>query len=162
MNRNLIALILAFSLFLTGFSAIPARAGSDNIAKVAFGAFALVIVGNILHNTNKNNNRKNEVSKGQYPTNVFFPPQNKHPKKRPPQHSKAKPTLPSSCFFNVHTPYGPRGVYGRKCLNEKMRYVTRLPISCHDNVPIRNGRRAEVFAARCLSKHGYRVAGYRS
>ena len=172
MNRKLIALLLSFSLILTGFSAMPARASAEDIGKVAFGAFALVILGNILNNQSrekhnkKHHTKKNEVSKGHVPPSVIFPPSNypskKHPKKRPPHHAKAKPSLPASCFFNLHTPYGPRGVYGRKCLNEKMRHVASLPISCHDNVPIRNGQRAEVFAARCLSKHGYRVAGNRT
>ncbi|MGR3662287.1 MAG: hypothetical protein ACU0CA_14070 [Paracoccaceae bacterium] len=183
MNRKLIALMLTFSLILTGFSAIPARAGSNDFGKLAIGAFAGLLVGTMISNSNdhksksrkskshKKNKKFQEVSRGEQAMRYFAPypsspshknfghnKKSKKHKKNKKRHSKINKNLPGSCFFNLRTPYGPRGVYGKKCLNETMRNANRLPIACHDNVNIRHGRRSQVFGARCLRNHGYRTS----
>lgn len=183
MHRNFITMILAFSLILTGFSAIPARAGSDDFGKLAIGAFAGLLVGTMISSSNnhkpkshkskshKKNKKYQEVSRGDQAMRYFAPypadPQyknfghtkkSKKHKKNKKRHTKINKNLPGSCFFNMRTPYGPRGVYGKKCLDETMRHASRLPVACHDNVKIRHGRRSQVFGARCLRNHGYRTS----
>lgn len=57
MSRKFIASVLAASLAVTSFSAIPARADGDDLVKFLAGATALVIIGNALDD-NKSSRRE--------------------------------------------------------------------------------------------------------
>ena len=58
MTKRLIATMLAASIAMTGLSSVPARAAdSGEIARLIFGAGAILLLGNELSKQNRNNNR---------------------------------------------------------------------------------------------------------
>ncbi|MGR3290906.1 MAG: hypothetical protein ACU0C9_06875 [Paracoccaceae bacterium] len=149
MTRSLTASIVALSIALSSLSAAPARAASnDDLGRIFAGALTLFIIGKALQDSKKSNNT---VSRFRYDDAVRTVPRARHTKKR----------LPQECYFKMRTDRGSRGVYGKICLNELMRHANRLPRACRDTVRVRYGRRAEVYGAPCLKRHGYKVAGHR-
>lgn len=165
MTRIITTALLAISLTFTSISAVPARAAtnSNDLGAAAFGAFALIILGSII----RNNGLKSK-GKGSSPSDMFFPPSKKPPKhppknhpKKPPHKSVVKRVLPGSCLFSLRGQNGTRGVYSKQCLNDEMRNVAQLPRTCQETVRIPFGRRAEVYGATCLNRHGYRMASNR-
>lgn len=58
MSRKFITIILSAAIAVTGFTAPPARAGDDDIAKWIAGAAALAIIGAAINEKNNNNNNR--------------------------------------------------------------------------------------------------------
>ncbi len=147
MTKTLTASILALSIALTSVSAAPVQAASnDDLNRLFAGALTLFIIGKAIQNSNKS--QRPTVTRRSH----------RHPQQRRRQFGRF---LPEQCFFRVRTRRGARGVYSKICLREFIRHVDRLPRVCRDTIQVRYGRRAEVFDAECLSRRGYRVAGWR-
>ena len=160
MKRILTSSLLAISLTFSGISVAPVYAeGSDDLAKVAFGALAFFTLVNIL---DKDKNKNAKVSQGKKPYWPNVPPKKNPPKKKKPSKRPAYETvLPKHCFFSVNGRHGKKGYYGKKCLKARTNHVRALPESCQRTIPIQYGRPAKVYDAECLYYSGYRVANRR-
>ena len=144
MNRTITASVLALTIGLTSLTATPVQAGNNDLNKLFAGAVALFIIGKAVENSK---NAKANVSR-QRPQAIIPPTHNHRLSRR----------LPQECYFTLRTQNATRGVYGKTCLNEIMRYASRLPQACADTIRVRYGRRAQVYGARCLRNHGYHDA----
>lgn len=148
MTKKLTATALALSIALTSIAA-PAQAGkNDDLNRLIVGAIGLFIIAKAVEN---NKNARRQTSRSTYNP---APP----PPKQPPRINKR---LPGECFFRMRTADGPRGVYGKICLEETMRHAKRLPAVCEDTVRVRYGLRSEIYDSKCLSDRGYRVEARR-
>lgn len=148
-SNKFIAAILGLSMAITGFSAPRARAlESDDLAKILFGATALVIIGSAINNdrpkaTPAYTSRPSARHDAHY-----------HPKKHKPRGAR----LPSQCSKRYRTHQG-RTVqaYGKHCL-ERANYRThRLPQACYIQ---KRGQRGRIsgYKTSCLQRKGYRVS----
>lgn len=187
MTRILTSSLLALSLTFSSISAVPARAGNKNFGKFALGAFTLFVLGNAIAQGKAQSPRYGLPSRNiPYPTFQTPPRQdNSHKKQAKKKHDhkkhadkkhghknqghkqqyrkkyRANRDLPSGCFFNISGRHGQRGVFGKRCLNDKMAQVSRLPGACLETVRIRYGKPASVYGATCLREYGYRIAARR-
>ena len=150
MTRKILATVLAASIALTSVGAAPAQAGSrdDQIGQLIAGAITLFIFSKVVE-ANKRNDRARAR-----PAPVPTPSR--------PKPSRISKILPDECFFNANDRFGQRGVYGKRCLRDVMPNANRLPAHCEDRVRIRNGRRANVYDARCLFRDGYKNAAWQN
>ena len=136
MKRKLTASIVAISITLSSISAAPAQArNGDQFGQFIAGAIAILIFREIIENGG-------------------------NPAARPPVGKPRKPKinkkLSAECYFKVRDRSGKRGVYGKRCLLDTMRHARKLPEQCETRVRIRQGKRANVYDARCLRYHGYK------
>lgn len=88
MSKKLIATVLATSIALTSFFAVPAMAKNNDGAKILGGLAALYIISRII----KDNKRDKRAA--------------------------AKPTVPSRCLKTFYTRNGAREAYGAHCLRK--------------------------------------------
>lgn len=160
MKRIITSSLVAASIALTSIPATPVQAAQiEDVGKVAFGAIALFTLINILDGKNKNDTK--------YKTPVIKPnpPKKSTKNPKPPKKAKKKPNypqlLPTKCFFKVKTPHGYKGYYGQKCLKETTGRHNELPQYCLKNIPIKYGRRANVYDSECLYYRGFHVADRR-
>ncbi|MGJ8585746.1 MAG: hypothetical protein ACSHXD_16765 [Marinosulfonomonas sp.] len=155
MKRILTSSLLAISLTFSGISAAPVYAeGSDDLAKVAFGALAFFTLVNILDKDKDSN-----VSQAKRPYWPSVPPKQTPPKKKAKKKWANQPNvLPKRCFFSVKGRHGTKGYYGKKCLKTRSAQVKALPNACQKTIPIQYGKPAKVYDAECLYYSGYRVA----
>lgn len=143
MTKKLTASALALSVALTSISA-PAQAGkNDDLNRFIVGAIGLFIIAKAVENNKKSRRQTSRSTYNPTPT----------PPKQPPRFNRR---LPSECFFRMRTANGPRGVYGKICLEETMRHAKRLPARCEDTVRVRYGLRSEIYDAKCLRRNGFR------
>ncbi len=148
MTKKLTITAVALSIALTSITT-PVQAGrNDDLNRFIAGAITLFILSKAVEN-NKNSRRQTSRS-------TYNPAPKQH--KRPPKYNKR---LPRECFFRMRTANGPRGVYGKICLEETMRNAKRLPAVCEDTVRVRYGLRSEIYDSKCLSNRGYRVEARR-
>lgn len=161
MKQILTSSLLAISLTFSSIAAAPAQAeGSEDLAKVAFGALAFFTLVNIL-DKDKDKGNGSHVSQGHKPNWPYVPPKKNPPKKKPAKKPHYNEVLPKRCFFNVKGRHGSKGYYGKKCLKARTSHVNALPKSCERRIPIQYGKPATVYDAECLYYSGYRVANRR-
>lgn len=67
MSRKFISLVLAASLAVAGFSAAPARAGNNDVAKVLAGLAAVAVIGAVIHENKKDRARVSSRNHGYDP-----------------------------------------------------------------------------------------------
>ena len=158
-HRQFIATIAAVAIAITGFSAAPARAGDDDLAKALAVILGLAVVGTAI-------NKRNDDKKARQHAPVHKPrvephrvqPRHGHIQPRPlPRHVNRK-LLPQRCLFNLQTERG-RNIqgFGQRCLNRHYQYTNALPQQCTRRVWTRNGW-GYAYGARCLDKFGYQLA----
>ncbi|AHD02501.1 hypothetical protein [Leisingera methylohalidivorans] len=159
-HRKFIALIVAASIAITGFSAAPARADED-VAKFIAGMALLGILGAAINDARKDDDHT--------VTRTYNPPRghghgdhrhNSH--KRYGGHVKPLPPrlhrydLPAQCvrYFPRYSRNYP--LAGKGCLDRNYGYTQNLPRAC--KVTFWNGNRNHTgYKPRCLNQHGYRM-----
>lgn len=130
-------------------AAVPARAGSDDIAKILAGVAAIAIIGTAINN--------NKAKAAPPPQPHPYPyPQPGHGQGRPHQ----APLLPSVCTITI-SGYGvpTTSLYSERCLVQQS-FQHRLPKSCAS--PVQFGdRKDRLYRADCLVEAGFRTGRQR-
>ncbi|MDC0737897.1 hypothetical protein N6L24_06380 [Cognatishimia sp. SS12] len=158
MSRKFITSILIAAVTVTGISlsAAPARAGNDDLAKLLFGATALIIIGKAV------SNNRAEASTRNAP--IYVNPrderwrrdgQHRADQNRDQRHRNR--ALPASCLRTYHTRDGRVRMMSKYCLDRSYRHADRLPQACKTRVRTENGPR-RGYQLRCLRHNGYRLA----
>ncbi len=150
LHRKFIVTILALSVAITGLNATPARADSEDIAKILAGVAVLGIIGAAI-NDRKHDNRD-------HPHVDPIPEPHPYPRPLPPRVRRYD--LPSQCLTTVRSNGRDRNLVGMHCLRNNYRYVNELPRRCYMELDTRyntkRGYRAG-YRPECLREHGYRL-----
>lgn len=161
-HRKFIAMIVAASIAITGFSAAPARADED-VAKFIAGMALLGILGAAINDARKDDRG--------HVTRTYKPPHNHghaprhHTHNRHGGHVKPLPPrvrrydLPAHCvrYFPRYSRNYP--LAGKGCLDRSYGKTHALPKACR--VTFWNGRQHRTgFKPRCLKQHGYRMVNW--
>ena len=161
-HRQFIATIAAVSMAITGFSAVPARAGDDDLAKALAVILGVAIVGSAIKNNKDDRKSRHEVHRpkprADHVRRDHVKPRHKRYEPRPlPRHVSRK-LLPQRCLFNVRNKNG-RSIqaFGERCLERHYKYSNSLPRECGRRVWTKRGQ-AYGYAARCMSRRGYELA----
>ncbi len=152
-HRHFIATIAALAIAITGFSAAPARAGDDDVAKALAVILGLAVVGAAINNRNDDKKARQHV---------YVPPRAKPNRghvapHHQPRHVDRK-LLPQQCLFNLRTDGGHsiQG-FGHRCLSRNYQYTNSLPRECTRRVQTRHGY-GYAYGARCMTQRGYQLA----
>lgn len=184
MSRKFISLVVATSMAITGFTALPARAADpDDVARILGAAATLFIIGKAIQ---MNQDDDKEKKKDKKPTVHITPPSSAyshrpgsvhhgHPgrffdKAKPGHHNappvvigrtfppRAKPApLPRACVLDVRQGRSTFRVLGQRCLERTYRSARPLPSSCKIDVRGRHGVNA-AYVESCLRRNGYEIA----
>jgi len=141
LHRKFIAVILATAVAITGFSAAPARADSDDIAKFIAGAAILGIIGAAINDSKEDRRYRPHVT----PT--------PRPKPLPPRVRRYD--LPAKCLTSVRTRGRDLRLMGMRCLSRNYKHVRSLPNRCY--VEVNNRKNSRGYHPRCLRRNGYRL-----
>ena len=133
MKKGFIAFVLAASVALTGFSAAPARADSDDIAKVLLG---LLVIGAIAKAAE--NDDPAPVTRRQPQPRVQY--------------------LPQRCLRPFSTNRGTRYGFAAGCLDRHARNI-HVPVDCERRGLNQHGRTRTFYAEACMARYGYRTHG---
>ncbi len=140
-HRKFIALILAASVVVTGFSAAPARADND-VGKIIAGLAVLGLIGAAIHESKKDRDE---------PRHVSPPPR---PKPLPPLVRRYD--LPAQCLRTVRAWGHDRSVLEARCLRHNYRHVSQLPNACA--IQLKNRYQdIDGYNPQCLRHQGYRL-----
>lgn len=155
LHRKFITFVLAASMAITGFSAVPARADED-VARFIAGLAVLGILGAAI---NQNRHQNTYVSRSDTdPAYVHTPrpqPPHVHPQPRPLPPRVTRYDLPSQCLRYFPAYRNGRNLLGQHCLGNTYRHVSALPQQCR--VTFWNGRsHKNAFRPDCLRQRGYR------
>lgn len=142
-HRQFIGLVTAAAIAITGFTAVPARAGEDEVGAAIAALLGLAIVGAVIHEKKKDKKKRHTVH-----TPV-------HPKPLPKRVNRK--LLPQHCLRSFNTDRGYRRMFGQRCLNKSYHHVHSLPHTCHREIYTDRGWRGG-YSARCLNRHGYQLA----
>lgn len=145
-SGKFIAAVLATSIAVTSFSAAPARADSDDAAKIAFGLATLFILGKALSDDDKNTVHRHRHYKP-------------HPKPHKPYKTRNRHHLPAKCHFVHNTRSGKVAMVNRKCLIRHYNYNASLPQVCRTQANTPKGFRSG-YNPRCLRNKGYRIVRF--
>lgn len=145
MSRKFIGLVTAFSIAVTGLTAAPARAASDeDIAGILAG---LVILGAVAAAVNSKK-RTREVTVEQ-----------PKPHRQTPRHNRRNARLlPAECLRIAWVDDTRMRYFAKRCLQRNYRHADSLPRYCRTRVETSRGRIAKGYNARCLRREGYRIA----
>lgn len=149
--------LMALSLAIGGFSAAPARADGEDVAKVLGGLLTLYVIGKAIDD-NKSD-KKQTASKPKQPNKKKT---HDHPHKENPfDRMHRKPGLsyviPSECIMTARGRHGgPQLVAFDKCLKRKRPVQAHLPVACETRVSTRHGK-SKAYEMGCLTNFGYRV-----
>ncbi|MBR9842510.1 MAG: hypothetical protein GYB25_05075 [Rhodobacteraceae bacterium] len=157
--KKLFTTLIAGSIAIAGMTATPARADSEDVAKVIVGIAALSIIAKALDNDDRGYVHRTRP----YPDQDYY--DRKHDKRykpRPvhkykPQH--VRKTLPANCVRRHETHRGRIVFLGRQCLKNNYRHFSNLPNACRVQSQTYKGMRYG-FQISCLRNHGYRMAQY--
>ncbi|MFA8384938.1 MAG: hypothetical protein ACEPO2_04895 [Pelagibaca sp.] len=164
MSRKFIAAVLAVSTTIAGFSAMPARAASEeDIAKLLAGAATVFIIGKAIQNSRDKERKDNGVrhytpdDRFGYVTKPVPTYERPIPKVVPrqgrPRHGSV---LPASCVRRIEGGRVERVVLSR-CLERSNISSQSLPKACRMDVQTRRGA-AKAYALPCLRHRGYTLA----
>ena len=146
MTKSFIATILAAALAITSVSAVPARASSDDVAKVLLGLAIVAGIATAIDNNNRNAAPSRRLGE-RYDDDRGWKPR------------RVRNVLPAQCLRSFETRNGTRRGYGARCLNRNARWLD-LPRRCEREVRTRRGWRT-FYGARCLRREGFVTAGGR-
>lgn len=162
-HRTFIAAILSAAIALTGLTAAPARADSEDIAKWIAGAAALAIIGSAIANRDDDKRRRavtrNRAYERDFDYDDYYDDDHdryhrKHARKHKGLHRNHR-FLPARCHVREHSRYGRLNGFDRRCLHRHYSHFNALPHQC----AVRPGTRSRViYSDRCLYRHGYRVS----
>ena len=156
LHRRFIAVVLAASVAVTGFTAAPARADED-FGKILAGLAAIAIIGAAIENSRDDNVHvvtRQKVRVKPYKGHNHAQPHNHDgPRNLPPR--VARYDLPGKCVQTFRAHNGTR-VLGLNCLKNNYRHVGSLPKACRLSVD--KGRKQRVgYETLCLRERGYRI-----
>lgn len=136
MSRRFVAAVLAASLTVTAFAPAPARAADqDDIARLLFGAAALVVIGKAIQDSRKKDKPRATPA--------------------PPDHALPL-TVPPRCLRTLETRDGLLRYIDRDCAWRAVPRPRRLPEACLDRY--RSYRGTELgYGARCMRARGWRL-----
>lgn len=162
--RTFIASILVAAITVTGWTAAPARAGSDDAAKIIAGVAALAIIGAAIAD-NKRKDRRRAISRNRS-FNDDFNIQRGHKHER--RHGRYKRRhqdnriigsqrpLPQHCQRGGYTNGGYIQGFGRQCLLRNYSHYNALPHECAVRVYDDRNRERVIYRNRCLNRYGFR------
>lgn len=127
-RRSLTSALAAGAVALTGLSAAPAQARSDDLIKFLLGATAVAV---IVHAARQGNAQVHVA---------------------PPSHPRA---LPDHCREILHIRHREVTVFNAQCLQQA--HVRHLPDHCYEVVRTNHGNRG-VYRAQCLTEAGFHIA----
>ena len=162
--RTFIASVLVAALAVTSWTAAPARAGSDDFAKIVAGVAALAIIGAAIADRNDNDDYRGITRNQRYhdpyyrenPRGHRFDRKHRRDRFR----SRLRP-LPHHCRRGGRTFDGYIEGYGRRCLFNNYSQFNALPHECATRVRARNGRTRIIYPDYCLNRRGLATAGRR-
>lgn len=171
MFAKFISGIAVASIAFTTFTATPAAADNKDLARIAAGVLGVAIIGKIISDSNKRDDRRGHVVTRQHvqPAPIYRAPQVKQHRKLQPRplpqgYGKAKHhgranarLLPKQCFQSFDTRRGSVLMFGSRCLQRNYAYANRLPQHCAQQIRTRQGNRFG-YEARCLRGAGYSLA----
>lgn len=154
--------LVALSLAISGVSAVPARAGDQDVARIIGGLATLFIVGKAIENS-KSRSQKTSTEKRTVDDSGT------HPRRDVGRFDRNNVfEIPNACVVSV------RGKYERiqtvameACVMRERRSAVPLPRACETKVRTKRGR-MEAYDVGCLNNFGYRVTraggrdGYRA
>ena len=158
-HRQFIATIAALAIAITGISAVPARAGDNDVAAAIAVLLGLAVVGTAINKRNDDKKARQHV----YTSKPNVTPRQFKPRKsyiapRPLPRQVNRKLLPQRCLQNLRNAKGRTiQAFGQRCLNRHYEFSNSLPQQCGRRVWNDRGA-AYGFAARCLNKHGYQLA----
>lgn len=160
-HRKFIAVIASLAIAITGFSAAPARAGSDELGTALAVILGLAVVGTVINKRNDEKKARRQENRQQpRPHAGRRPPEYVQPRPRPPHADRNvnRKLLPQKCLYNMRTENG-RSIqaFGQRCLERNYRFTNSLPQRCSRRVWTRNGA-GFAYGARCLNRNGYQLA----
>jgi hypothetical protein len=154
MSRKFIASILAVSIAVTGLTAAPAKADSDDLVRFLAGATALVIIGRALDDNDRHTpTRRHTAGHGRAYDDNYIPPERRHEPRR------SRYSLPRECRSSFWTPDGKQRYLDRRCLRHNYDYTHSLPKRCKITFYDKNVRK-RGYSIPCLKDNGYRLARY--
>jgi len=157
--KKVFTTLIAGSIAIAGMTATPARAESEDVAKVIAGIAALAIIAKALDDDHRGNVHRTRP----YPDRDHYDRKHHerykpHPvRKHRPHH--ARKILPSKCVRRHETHRGRVVFLGRHCLKNNYRHFSRLPNACRVKTHTYKGMRYG-FQISCLRNRGYRMAQY--
>lgn len=152
MSRKFIASILIAAVTVTGLSlsAAPAKAGNDDLAKLLFGATALVIIGKAVSDRNRHSAAPAETTR-----HDDYRREEERRKRREARRNFRQ--LPASCLRQHRTRDGRVRMMSTYCLERNYNHVSRLPHDCKIRVRTSDGPR-RGYQMRCLRDRGFKLA----
>lgn len=159
--KKLFTALIAGSIAIAGMTATPARADSEDVAKVIVGIAALSIIAKALDNDDRGYVHRTRP----YPDQDYY--DRKHDKrykprpvhKHPGKVHKARKNLPANCVRRHETHRGRLVFLGRQCLKNNYRHFSSLPNSCKVQSNTYKGMRYG-YQISCLRHKGYRLVQY--
>lgn len=159
-HRSFIAAISALAIAITGFSAAPARAGDDDVAKALAVILGLAVVGTVINKRNDDKKARQQVhtQHQSHKSHKVHKPRHDYVKPRPLPRKVDRRLLPQHCLYNLRTDRGhPIQAFGHNCLSRSYSFTNSLPNHCAQRVQTRHGY-GYAYGAHCLSKQGYQLA----
>lgn len=171
MHRKFIALIVSAAVAVTGLTA-PARADTDDVAKVLFGLTALALIGKAIEDRNDQPTVINR-----YPTRpvytqpgrpiytqpgrpIYVQPAPPRYQPRPLPRQVSKFDLPSSCLRNFSINGRNVQLFGDNCMRSTYAFTNSLPYACQYGFNGDRGRAHVGYEPLCLRERGYRTARF--
>ncbi|MDP4989966.1 MAG: hypothetical protein NWQ37_01980 [Marivita lacus] len=164
MSRTFIAAVLAVSTTIAAFSAMPARAASEeDIAKLLAGAATVFIIGKAIQNS-RDRDRPDKEVRHYTPDDRFgyvtkpVPTYERPIPKVVPREGRPRQgdVLPADCVRRIEGGRVERVVMSR-CLERSNISTRSLPKACRMIVQTRRGE-AKAYALPCLRHRGYTLA----
>lgn len=169
MTRKFISVLCAAAVGVTAFSAAPARADDDDLARALAAVLGVAILGKIIHESQKDDAPK--VTRRYDPKPEYRSHQPRHVER---DHGRIQPRdlprrvqrdtrrrvdrrlLPGQCLRSHNTQLGRIVMMGKRCLEANYRFSNRLPQACAQRIRTHEGKR-QGYDARCLRQNGYRL-----
>jgi len=162
MRRGLTATIVAAALVFSQGAGAPAKAAdAEDILGVLLGIGAIYAIGRAIE--------QNRVEANPPVTRRVVPeriepravPRSIRPAPRRDERTRwngRDRSLPGECLYRFDTRNGPLVGFGKRCLENTIRYAGRLPDDCAIRTRV-GGRDRTIYSARCLRLEGWQVAG---
>lgn len=158
-HRQFIATIAAVAIAITGFSAVPARAGNDDLGKALAALAGLAVLGVVIKNARDDDKRQSHPPRNDVYGHGYGSGRDDFDgvRPRPLPHRANQKLLPQQCLRSVNSWEGRQRVFGQRCLERNYNFTQRLPRECLRRFQTDRGR-GIGYEARCLSHYGYELA----
>ena len=166
--RQFIAAVITAAIVITGFSAAPARAGQNDLAKALAALAGLAVLGAVIKTVRDDDKKarpQREVRRTE-PVHRFGLDE-RNPRHGRFEHREVKPRplprrvhrklLPQQCLHSVADKGRRLRVFGQRCLERHYMHVKKLPRKCERRYSFERATH-RGYDARCLSGKGYKLA----